>query len=54
MLTDGEDESIVEREVRILGLCDVEVVALGVGCGMEGQEGIGWIGAGVSNGERKC
>jgi hypothetical protein len=37
-----------------LRLGDVEVVALGVGCGMQSEEGVGWIMAGVGDGKTEC
>lgn len=51
MLADVEDVGVVQGEVCALGLCDVEIVALGVGGGMQGEEGVGWVGAGVGDRE---
>ena len=47
MLTDGEDEGIIEREIRTLRLRNVEVMTLGMGSRMESQEGVWWILASV-------
>lgn len=51
MLADGEDEGVVEGDVCALGLGDVEVVALGVGGGVERYEGVRGVCAAVGDGE---
>lgn len=47
MLTDTEDERVVEDEVRALWLGNIEVVTLCVRCGVKRQKGIRRVAAGV-------
>jgi hypothetical protein len=47
VLADGEDEGVVGDEAGALRLGDVEVVSLGVGRGVAGEELVGRVGAGV-------
>lgn len=51
MLADAEDEGVVEDEIGALGLRDVEVVALGVWGGVQRQERVGRVAAGMGYGQ---
>jgi hypothetical protein len=51
VLTDAEDEGVVDREAVALRLDHIEVVALGVGCWVKFEEVVGWVGACVTDGE---
>lgn len=53
MLTDCKDESVVHSQTLALWLCDVQVVALSVGCWVSSQKLIRGILASVDNGKRK-
>lgn len=50
-MTDGEDEGIVDSKTRALGLCDVEIMTLGVGCGVPREELVWGVHAGVDDGK---
>ena len=51
MLSDGENESVVDSEDFALGLGDVEVVALGVGRRVAGEEFVRRVRARVDDGQ---
>lgn len=50
-MADAEDESVVQGDVGALRLCDIEIVALGVWRGVEGQESVWRVAAGMGHGE---
>jgi hypothetical protein len=51
VLPDAEDEGVVESDVGALGLSNVEIVALGVRGGVQGEEGVGRVAARVGQGQ---
>ena len=52
MLTNGEDEGIIDDQAHTLGLNDVEIVLLRVRRWMANEEIVWWVRAGVR--EREC
>lgn len=51
MLADAEDEGVVDDQAGALGLCDVQVVALGVRRWVAGYESVRWVLSGVGDGQ---
>jgi hypothetical protein len=53
MLTDAEDEGVVQGYVRALRLCDVQIVPLSVWCWVQGEERVRRVAAGMRHGKAK-
>ncbi len=51
MLADGKDEGVVHGQAFALGLRDVEIVALGMGCWVSEEKFIGGVVAGMDYGD---
>jgi hypothetical protein len=53
MLTNSENEGIVQSKTLALRLSDVQIVSLRMGRWMSGQEFIGWIISCMDDGQRE-